>query len=112
MKEKIIRKYKDNEDYLLGVASIMAMAPISQDFEGNKILKMFRVHSFLPQEEGDIHFFEYRDEDNKWILLPEMSFINLECNNKLIDLYQDLPRNEEIEFEAFIRLIFYSLYVL
>jgi hypothetical protein len=108
MKEKIIRKYKNNEDYLLGVASMMA--PTCQAFEG-KILKMFRVHSFLPQEEGDIHFFEYRDEDNKWILMPEMSFINREGNKKLIDLYQDLPRNEKIEFETFIRLIFYSLYV-
>lgn len=95
----------NNEDYLLGWTSIMA--PSCQSANG-KVYKMFEVHTLHPLQQGDIHLFEYIGE--KWILMQDNSYINLEGNPRLITMYQNLPRNEDIEFETFIRLVFYELY--
>ena len=108
MIEKIIRKSPlNNEDYLIGYVSMMAP---TCDLSKGKVRKMLIVHSHHPFFQGDIHFFTYRKKDKKWILLTENSYVNLNGDPRLIRLYQDLPRNEEIEFETFIRLIFYAIY--
>lgn len=106
MREKLMRKCPlNNEDYLLGWTSIMAPSCSSAN---GKVYKLLEVHTHHPLQQSDLHFFEYVEE--KWILLQENSYINLEGDPRLIDMYQNLPRAEAIEFETFIRLIFYSLY--
>ena len=99
MKEKITRKV-NGEEYTVGYTCMMAP---THEREKSKVFKMLQVHS-----SNDIHFFECIND--RWILIPDYSFINLSGNEKLIDTYMSLPRNESIDFETFERLIFYCLY--
>jgi hypothetical protein len=88
---------------LIGYSSMIAPA---NEKETGKVYKMLRLLS-TEQYEGDIHFFEWKG--NAWILAPDHSYINLSGNENLIDLYQNLPRCQEIEFYSFIRLIAQAL---
>lgn len=100
--------FPDNEtDYMLGYSSMMA--PTCSQYQ-NKVLRMFEVHSFIEEQQGDLHFFEYKEHDDKWVLIPQMSLINLEGNERLIDTYMQLPKDEEVDYDVFLRLIFYTLY--
>lgn len=99
MKEKIIRKV-NGEEYIIGYTSMMAP---THTREKSKVFKMLQVHS-----SDDIHFFECIND--KWILIPDYSFVNLSGNERLLDTYMNLPRNEDVDFETFERLVFYCLY--
>ncbi len=81
------------------------MAPSNEKSSG-KVYKMLRLLS-TDQYEGDIHFFERKG--NAWVLAPDYSFINLNGNQKLLDLYQNLPRSQAIEFYLFVELIAQAL---
>ncbi len=92
-----------NGKMIIGYSSMMAP---SGEFQKGKVYKMLRLLS-TDETEGDIHFFEWKG--NAWILAPDHSYINLSGNENLIDLYQNLPRCQEIEFYLFIRLIAQAL---
>lgn len=104
MKEKITKEI-NGEEFTIGYTCSMAPCNL---LKSGKVFKMFRVYSLDPLEEGDIHFFECVDD--KWILVPDYSFVNLSGNQRLIDAYMNLPRGENIEFDTFVRLVFYALY--
>lgn len=104
MKEKITREI-NGEKFTVGYTCNMAPCSL---LKSGEVFKMFKVFSTDPLEEGDIHFFECLDD--KWILIPDYSFVNLSGNQRLIDAYMNLPRGEQIELETFVRLVFYALY--
>jgi hypothetical protein len=97
---EVIKRTVEGKDYIVGCSCMMAPCHVR---EKGKVFKMLRVH-----HTEDVHFFECIND--KWILIPEFSFINLYGNERLIDAYMNLPRDEEIEFDTFVRLVFYSLY--
>lgn len=97
MREKVIRKLKDKEDYLIGYTSMMAP---TASREANRVFKMLRLVPKDTTLEGDIFFFEF-DKD-EWVLLHEFGFINLEDPIELIELYSDIPHKKRISFDAFI----------
>lgn len=106
MKEIIKRENPETrEEIIIGYSSMMAPSSLCST---GKVYRMLRVLNPDIKEEGDLHFFEMKE--NRWLLNQELSFINLDGNQNLIDTYMNLPRNEEIEFETFIRIIFYSLH--
>lgn len=88
-------------DGLKKIGYTSMMAP-SNEKESNKVFKMLRLLS-SDEKEGDIHFFQRNGE--AWVLAPDYSFINLNGNQKLLELYQNLPRNRNIDFCTFIELI-------
>lgn len=88
---------------LIGYSSMMAPA---NEKETGKVYKMLRLLS-TDETEGDIHFFEWKG--NAWILAPDNSYVNLSGNENLIDLYQNLPRSQAIEFYLFVELIAQAL---
>jgi hypothetical protein len=92
-----------NGKMIVGYTSMMA--PTS-DRENGKVFKMLRLLSSDDQE-GDIHFFEKKG--NAWILVPGCSFVNLNGNQNLIELYQSMPRSRNIDFYLFVELISKSL---
>lgn len=99
MRNKITKKV-NGEEYIIGYTCMMAP---THTREKTKVFKMFQVYSTQ-----DVHFFECIND--KWILIPDYSFVNLEGNERLLDTYMNLPRIESIEFATFERLIFYCLY--
>lgn len=103
--EKIIRKV-DNKNYLVGYTSMMAPC---HEREQGKVFKMFQVYSEDEDIAGDIHFFEYKA--GSWVWIRDYSFINLSGDPRLLDTYDRIPKTEEIYFETFERLIFYTLHL-
>jgi hypothetical protein len=59
-----------NGEMLIGYTSMMAT---TSKKENSKVYKLLRLLS-SDEQEGDLHFFEYKNE--KWILVPDKSFIN------------------------------------
>lgn len=98
MKEKIEVKL-NGASVTIGYASMMAP---SNTREIGKVFKMLRLLS-SEENEGDVHFFERKGD--AWILVPEYSFVNLNGNENLLELYQNLPRRQNIDFYIFIELI-------
>ncbi len=94
-----MRELVRSDKMLIGYSTMMA--PTNKN-ESNKVYKMLRLLS-TDQCEGDIHFFEKKG--NTWILVPDSSFINLNGNQELLDLYQNIPRNQNIDFYLFVELI-------
>ncbi len=89
----------------IGHSSMMAPTRVK---EKGKVFKMLRLTSSQEQE-GDIHFFEKKGD--AWILVPEYSFVNLNENENLLELYQSLPRSQNIDFYIFIEFIGQALYL-
>ncbi len=88
-----------NGTMLIGYSTMMAP---TNEKESNKVYKMLRLLS-SDNQEGDIHFFVRKGD--AWVLAPDYSFINLNGNQKLLDLYQNLPRSQKIDFYLFVELI-------
>lgn len=97
---KIIERQIKGEVYPIAMTSMMT--PCNE----REIGKVFMMCQLLAQQ--DIHFFE--KIGNRWILIPNYSFIKLDGHPKLIDLYQAMPRNVNIEFDAFILMICCALH--
>ena len=83
----------------IGYSAMMAPTRVK---EMGKVFKMLRLISST-QQEGDIHFFERKGD--AWIFAPEYSFVNLNGNPNLVNLYQSLPRNQNIDFYIFIEFV-------
>lgn len=92
-----------NGKRIIGYSSMMAP---SGELQKGKVYKMLRLLS-TDETEGDIHFFEWKGND--WILAPDHSYVNLSGNENLIDLYQNLPRSQSIDFYLFVELIAQAL---
>lgn len=88
----------------IGYSAMMAPSNMR---EIGKAFKMLRLLS-TDENEGDIHFFERKGD--AWIFVPDYSFINLNGNQNLVDLYQVLPRSQNIDFYIFIEFIGQALY--
>ncbi len=99
-----VKRIADGKEYIVGYTCMMAPC---HSREQGKVFKMFQVYTGNKDIAGDIHFFEcIRD---KWIWIRDYSFINLNGDPKLLDTYDKIPSDEDIQFETFERLIFYSL---
>ncbi|MBC9812184.1 hypothetical protein H9Y05_06795 [Crocinitomicaceae bacterium CZZ-1] len=98
MKE-VIAKEHDGKIVVLGYTSTKVS---TADNPVQKTYKVLRLTYGDFEEKGDIHVFEFLNEN--WYLRADMSLVSLN-NNNLIDLYQFIPRNAAITFDVFIDLL-------
>lgn len=105
MKEKVTIQINGKE-VLIGQTQMMATTSVS------RVFKMLQLHSLLPNQAGDVFFFEFKFHNgrNQWVLLPEHGYINLEGPEELIDFYTCETEAQNITFDDFVEKVFRAYY--